>query len=138
VPIAAEIFAYSFAGCIPPSQLTDDFRVSSSRSGLLGYSRGQDRSWRFTWDFAPYPLALRSLNASRMQMEREYDIRFEPAVPLDPRSEPNQVVLSSGDWLLEATMKQMQHSDGLPASAFTLPALAGVRVVDLDAGKEGG
>lgn len=138
VPIAPEIFVYSFAGCIPPNQLTSDFQIASGRSGLLGYSRDRERTWRFTWDFAPDPLALRSLNASRGQMERDYDIRFEPAVLLEPHSEPNKVVLSSGEWLLEATMKQMLHPDGLPASAFSLPALSGMRIVNLDARKEGG
>jgi hypothetical protein len=138
VPIAPEIFVYSFAGCIPPNQLTSDFRISSRPTDLLGYSRDQERSWRFTWDFVPYPLALRSLKASRGQMERQYDIRFNPAVPLEPRSAPDRVVLSSGDWLLEATMKQMLHPDVVPASAFSLPALAGMRLVNLDARKEGG
>jgi hypothetical protein len=131
-PIPTQVFIYSFVGCIPPDQLSSQkFRISQERSKLLGRFKDQYFKWLFDWELAASPPALRALNAVETQNDQHYSIRFDPAVSLEPGSKPDRVLISSPEWQLEATIKQMEKTDALSPFVFSLPAIAGVRVVDL-------
>jgi hypothetical protein len=131
-PIPTQVFIYSFVGCIPPDQLTSQkFRISQEGSKLLGRFKDRHFKWLFDWELAASPPALRALNAVEAQTDQHYSIRFDPAVHLDPVSKPDRVFISSRDWQLETAIKQMERTDALSAFVFSLPAISGVRVVDL-------
>jgi hypothetical protein len=131
-PIPTDVFVYSFIGCIPPDQVgSKSFRLIQERSKLFGRFQDRDFKWSFSWALLASPPALEGLKAEETPAEHSYAIRFEPPIDLQPASKPDKVLISSKEWQLEATVKQMQKPEQLPPSLFSLPPVPGAKVVNL-------
>lgn len=132
-PVPPEIFIYSFIGCVPASQLADHaLTLVPNGDAWLGTSRSASDQWLFNWSFNAHPLALKSLKALQGEAAMGYDVRFQPAIPSEPAAKPERITISSKNWELEATLKQLDRPSGFSPSVFELPTIAGSRIVDLD------
>ncbi|HAA05038.1 MAG TPA: hypothetical protein DCE18_16955 [Syntrophobacteraceae bacterium] len=140
-PIQPAVFAYGFVGVVPLQHLdAPDFQLVDRNGLVLGRHRDPSRQWQFTWELAPQPAALQALEAGAQEgfeadgasVPRQYAIRFEPSVMIQPQTSPQKVVISTPKWQLEGMIKQLVRLESVPAHIFDPLAVPGIKNVDLD------
>ncbi len=140
-PIPPDVFAYSFVGVVPPDHLKDDkLRLVQKGEKILGRYSSTRTAWQFTWQFLDHPAALQSLTAvaghavggEEDQSQQRYTIQFEPAVALPPQNSPQKVMIATGQWHLEGTIRQLVRLEQTPPHVFDHIRVPGSKNVDLD------
>ena len=115
IALPLDDFGYSLSATLPPARL-EGFEIAPWRQEWLGQTRSSGDGWSSVWHFSPEPQAVTSVRVQRGGWD--YSIRYEPSVGLAVDQIPQKIVLTSAEWLIEATVQELQPVSNLQEAAF--------------------
>ncbi len=125
VSLPVDLFSSLLSGSIPPG-LLQNIRSSTQDSMLRLVSRSS--GGYFEWQVVSGSLARVFIGTPKFEGEVSYD----PPVRLDNESLPQKIRISSKGGSMEVRILEMRPGGEFQPGVFRLPALPGVRRVDLD------
>lgn len=123
--LPVELFSRLLSASIPPERLENI--QSRAEDGLLRLISKSSAGY-FEWQIAAGALDRVFIGSA----EFEGKVSYDPPVRLATESAPETIRISSKGWSMTIQVEQMRPGGRFPPGAFRLPALPGVRRVELD------
>jgi hypothetical protein len=123
--LPVDLFSRLLSASIPP-ELLQNIQSRSQDSVLRLISKGP--GGYFEWQIVSGALARVYIGSAQFEGE----VSYSPPVRLARESTPQKILIASKGWSMEVRVEQMRPAPAFQPGVFRLPALAGMRRVDLD------